>query len=86
MELHRCTSPATKRTFSNLTVTNSNGGKCLLLLTPTEMVRLMPMSWARRWPTTSTLACERPGFLSLTLPAQPPGWSTHPQHANEQIR
>ena len=69
--------------FFNLTVANSNGGKCLLLLTLTEMVKLMPMSWAGRWPTTSTLACEPSCFLSLTLPAQPPGWPTHPQHASE---
>lgn len=72
--------------LSDLTVVNSNGGKCLLLLTPTGMVELMQMSWDGRWPTTSTLACERSGFLSLTLPAQPPGWPNHHRQANEQIR
>ena len=49
-------------------IANSNGDECLIHLTSTVMAELMLPSWARRWPTTSTLAPQLPGPLSLTHP------------------
>jgi len=49
------------------------------------MAELMPLGWARRWPTTSTLAPQLSGFLPLTRPAQPSCRPTHSQHASEQV-
>jgi hypothetical protein len=54
------------RTLCLSDIANSNGDKCLIHLTSTVMAELMLPSWARRWPTTSTLAPQLPGSLSLT--------------------
>lgn len=55
MGIYQCTTP-TKRTPALSDVVISNGGKCLMQLTLITTAELIPTNWARRWPTTSTLA------------------------------
>jgi len=47
-------------------IVNSNGGKFLIHLTSTMTAELMPPSWAKHWPSTSMLAFQSHGCLSLT--------------------